>query len=62
MKYFFIVDDSGNAIYFNHPGGMMIALPFATAQNYAKENFNDSFTSIDCQDGTKLAFDKVCCS
>jgi hypothetical protein len=59
MKYFFIVDDSGNAIYFNHPFGTMIALPFALAQTYVKENFGDSFAAIDCADGTKLAFDTV---
>lgn len=60
MKYFFVSDEIGSAIYFNHPKGQLLCFPVPTAQQVMSEKFNEVFTSIVCGDGESLiVFQKV---
>lgn len=59
MKFFFI-NGASNSIFYNHPQGMMISLPFGTSLQYLGVCLNEAYTSISCEDGTSLVFDRVC--
>lgn len=59
MKYFFIDYDS-TIIYYNHPTPVnTVALPMSASSDFLKENFNEEYLSIDCDNGLVLVFERV---
>eukprot|EP01116_Phalansterium_solitarium_P006237 TRINITY_DN18547_c0_g1_i1.p1 TRINITY_DN18547_c0_g1~~TRINITY_DN18547_c0_g1_i1.p1 ORF type:complete len:933 (+),score=401.13 TRINITY_DN18547_c0_g1_i1:182-2980(+) len=54
MKHFLVSDSQGNAVYFDHPDGLMLCLPMANAQLMMSINFGgDGFSSMSV-DGRRL--------
>lgn len=48
MRYFIVVDENGNPVYYDHPDGPMLYMILSQTQNLLLENFGEQCTSWLC--------------